>query len=98
MSAHGFDDSRNDPHLTRSGDYLHNPLGDRSGREPLAARSPLRLRLVLSLIGAVAFAVVAVLLLVADGSVWLPVVAIGLAGVGLADAAVIVHRLRRSGN
>lgn len=83
-------------HSRRPGwiDRVGDPFGDRSGREPAAARSPLRLRLVLSLAGAVAFVVLAVLLLIAYGSGWLPVVAFALAAVGVLDALVIARRLR----
>ncbi|UYM04651.1 DUF6343 family protein [Solicola gregarius] len=82
MSARGFD----------------NPFGDRSGREPVSARSPLRLRLVLSLVGATGFAALAVVALIVQGAVWLPVVAVALAAVGLADAVVITHRLGDRGD
>lgn len=89
MSAHP-----EHPHRPGWVGRLGNPLGDRSGREPAAARSPLHLRLALSLVGAVAFAVLAVLLLLAYGSGWLPVVAFALAAVGVLDALVIAQRLR----
>ena len=98
MSGHGFDDVRSDPHLSRARDWLHDPLGDRSGREPTGARSPLRMRLVLSIVGVLAFAVLAVLLLLADGPGWLPVVAIAFAVIGVVDAAVIVRRLSGPGD
>lgn len=98
MSAHGFDDVRNDPHLSRARDWLHDPLGDRSGREPIGARSPLWLRLALSIIGVVAFTVLAVLFLLTGGPVWLPVVAIALAAAGVIDAAVITAQLRKPGS
>ena len=94
MSGHGFDDVRNVPRLSRVRDWLQSPLGDRSGREPVAARSPLRMRLGLSIFGVVAFAVITVMLFLLDGPVWLPVIAIALAAVGLVDAAVIIRRLK----
>ena len=93
MSGHGFDDVRGAPNLSRARDRLRNPLGNRSGREPIAARSPLRLRLALSMFGVVVFAIIAVLLFVAAGPVWLPLVAVALAAIGLVDAAVIIRRL-----
>ena len=93
MSGHGFDDVRGDPHLSQARDWLHSPLGDRSGREPIAARSPLRMRLALSVFGVVAFAAIAVILFLVDGPVWMPVVALAIALTGLVNAGVVSRRL-----
>ncbi|WP_374999941.1 DUF6343 family protein [Aeromicrobium sp. CTD01-1L150] len=70
--------------------------GDRSGREPVRARSPLRLRRATALVGAVLCGVAAVVIVTTIGtSYWLPVTVLAVAAVaGLLDAGIITHRLR----
>jgi len=68
--------------------------GDRTGREPANARSPLAMRRVTSLIG-VALSLFAMALLVAMGedNVWAYAVIVALAVGGLTDAYVIGRHL-----
>jgi hypothetical protein len=72
----------------------------RTGTEPATARSPLRLRLVLAVVGAVLCAAFAVGALTApDRPDWLlgtGVVAAVLAVVGLVDALVVSRRLAQA--
>ncbi|MDN5854399.1 MAG: DUF6343 family protein [Actinomycetia bacterium] len=56
-------------------------------------RSPLRMRLALSVFGVIAFAIIAILFFLVDGPLWLPVVAVALAAIGVVDAGVIIRRL-----
>lgn len=67
--------------------------GDRSGREPIHAKSPLRLRRTISLIGAAVFTA-AVIALVVIGWIdfWTCALAL-LAVIGVIDAAVITRRI-----
>lgn len=70
--------------------------GDRSGREPTNARSPLAFRLVLSTIGAGVCVVALVLLALGDrGTWWLSAFFAAFAVIGVADAVVIVRRMHR---
>jgi hypothetical protein len=59
------------------------------------AHSALRLRLVLAMLGAVAFVIVAVMLAVLEAPVVLVIVSLLLAGVGLIDLGVVITRIRR---
>lgn len=70
--------------------------GDRSGREPVRSRSPLRLRRAAALVGAALCGVAAVVIVTTAGtSYWIPVVFLAAAAVaGLVDAGVITRRLR----
>jgi uncharacterized membrane protein len=69
--------------------------GDRSGREPTSARSPLRLRRWLSIAGA-ALSIVAILIFPFTGwDTWWAVIAlIVLAAIGIVDAAVITRHMK----
>jgi hypothetical protein len=62
---------------------------------PQPARSALRLRLVLAVIGVVAFVILAVMLAVLEAPVVLVIVSLVLAGVGLVDLGVVITRIRR---
>ena len=68
--------------------------GDRSGREPSRAKSPLRMRRTLSLVG-VGLSVVGLVVLGVAGwpLAWAASALAALAAIGLADAAVITRRL-----
>lgn len=70
--------------------------GDRSGREPTRARSPLRLRRTFSIVGAaLCVAALAVLGVTGWGSPWAVWILIALGVIGLADAAVITRRVSK---
>ena len=70
--------------------------GDRSGREPSRAKSPLRMRRVLSLVGAaLSIGGLVVLGLAGWPLAWAMAALVALAAIGLADAAVITRRLGR---
>lgn len=72
--------------------------GDRSGREPVRARSPLGLRKSLSVIGAaVSVAAIGVVIAVRsfDGWAWVVAGLSILAIIGIADAAIITRKLQR---
>lgn len=67
--------------------------GDRSGREPTRARSPLHMRRTYGLVGAtLCLAGVAVVALTGGSGWWMAMLAL-LAVVGVADAAVMGHRI-----
>ena len=59
------------------------------------AHSALRLRLVLAMIGAGLFVVVAVMLAALDAPIALVIVSLLLAGAGLVDLGVVITRIRR---
>jgi Flp pilus assembly protein TadB len=65
----------------------------RTGNEPMSARSPLRMRLLLALLGAVLSAGCAVLLWRAGLTVWAVVVG-AIAVLALVDSAVVLRHLR----
>lgn len=72
--------------------------GDRSGREPVRARSPLRMRRRTAVVGALLCAVAAVtvaLLGPAPQAPWLAAVLVAAGAAGVVDAGVITRRLRR---
>lgn len=70
--------------------------GDRSGREPSRARSPLRMRRALSLVGATLSIFGLVILGIAGWPLaWAAAALVVLATIGLANAAVITVRLGR---
>jgi len=72
--------------------------GDRSGREPTSARSPLAFRLVLSVVGAAVCVVALALLALGDwGTWWLTAFFAAFALIGVADALVIISRRRHGG-
>ena len=68
---------------------------DRSGTEPLTARSPLRLRLVMSIVAAAVAVVVGISLLAAGttGPVLGGVLCLVVAAVAVVDAIVVARRL-----
>jgi drug/metabolite transporter (DMT)-like permease len=67
--------------------------GDRSGREPARARSPLHMRRTYGLLGAaLCIAGIAFVAATGGGAWWIGMLAL-LAVVGVADAAVMSHRL-----
>lgn len=68
--------------------------GDRSGREPSRAKSPLKMRRTLSLVGAaLSIAGLVVLGLAGWPLGWAAAALVALAAIGLVDAAVITRRL-----
>ncbi|GAA2085248.1 hypothetical protein GCM10009821_28460 [Aeromicrobium halocynthiae] len=72
--------------------------GDRSGREPVRARSPLRMRRRTAMVGAllcVGAAVTVALLGPAPQATWLAGVLVAASIAGVVDATVITRRLRR---
>lgn len=69
--------------------------GDRSGREPVRARSPLRLRRLIALAGSTMCIAGLIVLLLLGWRDWSIVFLVIIAVVGIGDAAVITHRLRR---
>ena len=70
--------------------------GDRSGREPSRAKSPLRMRRTLSLAGvALSVAGLVVLGLAGWPLAWAAAALAALAAIGLIDAVVITRRLGR---
>ncbi len=72
--------------------------GDRSGREPVRARSPLRMRRRTAVVGALLCGVAALtiaLLGPAPQAPWVAAVLLAAGVAGVVDAAVITRRLRR---